>query len=257
MASLPSPPSSQRTGPDSAPSRTVLVTGGSRGIGRAICLEFARAGWRVGVHYRERKEEAEQTVGMIQRSGGEGAAFQADIRVGAQVRDMVNQAATRWGRLDAMICNAGQGSASLAIRMPSDHWSLLIETNLTGAFHCLQAVGNHMSAQREGVVVLVGSYAAQQGSHGQAAYAAAKAGLFGLAKSAAREWGPSNVRVNVVLPGWHRTELSESAMPTPEEMADHVLGRSPDLQAVARAIRHLTEFPEASGQVWNLDSRIF
>lgn len=257
MAQLPSPPFSPGQGSPSDTPCTVLVTGGSRGIGRAICQEFARTGWRVGVHYRQRKEEAEKTVALIHQSGGEGDTFQADIRDGAHVEEMVRQVIARWGRLDALVCNAGQGSAGLAIRMPLDHWSLLIETNLTGAFHCLKAAGPHMMAQREGAVVLVGSYAALQGSPGQAAYAASKAGLIGLAKSAAREWGRWNVRVNVVLPGWHRTELTEFAMPAREEMEDHLLGRPPDLVTVARAIRQLAEFPEASGQVWNLDSRIF
>lgn len=260
MTSPPLPSSSPCPGPSPAAPRTVLVTGGARGIGRALCLEFAGAGWRVGVHYRERKEEAEKTVALIRRAGGDGAPFQADIRNRSQVEEMIRQVVARWGRLEALICNAGQGSAGLAIRMSPADWSLVLETNLTGAFHCLQAAGRQMVAQRDGAVVLIGSFAAVQGSPGQAAYAASKAGLLGLARSAAREWGAWNVRVNVVFPGWHRTELSGSAMPGADEtgaMGDHVLGRSPDVQAMARTVRQLTEFPEASGQVWNLDSRIF
>lgn len=245
-------------GPKTSPvsPRTVLVTGGARGIGRAICLEFAQAGWQVGVHYLERKEEAEKTVALIHRSGGEGDFFQADIRSQAQTGEMVHQVIARWGRLDALICNAGKGSACLAIRMPLDEWSLVIASNLTGTFHCLQAAGPYMISQRDGAVVLIGSFAAIQGNAGQAAYAASKAGLLGLAKSAAREWGPRNVRVNVVFPGWHRTELSGSSMPAFKETEDHVLRRTPDLPAMVRTVRHLAEFSDASGQVWNLDSRI-
>jgi 3-oxoacyl-[acyl-carrier protein] reductase len=244
---------------DASPRPVVLVTGGSRGIGRAICLEFGRAGWRVGVHYRERRQEAEGTVDLVKHAGGEAIAYPADIRDAAQVRAMVKDVATRWGRLDVMICNAGQAASGLVLRLSPDQWSSLIETNLTGTFHCVQAAGDVMQVQGDGSVLVLTSYAGLQGRPGQAAYAASKAGLLGLVKTTAREWGCHNIRINAVCPGWHRTDLSGSALPDPAEgagPADHVLGRFVDLNEVARSIYHLALLQDISGQVWNLDSRI-
>jgi len=131
-----------------------------------------------------------------------------------------------------------------------------VETNLTGTFHCLQAAGPVMARQRNGAVIVVGSLAALQGGAGQAAYAASKAGLMGLVKSAAKEWGNRNIRVNMALPGWHKTPLAGSAFPH-EASVDHVLGRTPSLEDVAGSIYRLALLQDSSGQIWNLDSRIF
>lgn len=235
---------------------TVLVTGGSRGIGRAICLEFGRRGWRVGVHYRERRDEAGKTAAMIKDGGGKTALYQADIRHAGQVQAMVQDFVACWGRLDVLICNAGQAVSSLVLRLRPEQWADVIETNLTGTFHCLRAAGPVMLAQREGSVLVVASFAGFQGRAGQAAYAASKAGLLGLVKSVAREWGPHNVRINAVCPGWHQTGLSEASLPGSDELAEHVLGRFVDLESVARSVCHLALLRDASGQAWNLDSRI-
>lgn len=235
----------------------MLVTGGSRGIGRAVCLEFGRAGWRVGVHYRERKAEAEETAALVARAGGEALPCRADVRDSIQVQDLVEQLSARWGELDVLVCGAGRASSGLVLRCSPDDWDAVIGTNLTGTFHCLRAVGPRMIARRSGSVVVVGSFAGLQGRPGQAAYAAAKAGLVGLVKTAAREWGRHNVRINVVLPGWQRTELAGTAMPDAAALADHVLARTVALEDVARTVYHLALMTGTSGQVWNLDSRIF
>lgn len=237
-------------------SPTVLVTGGSRGIGRAICLAFGHAGWRVGVHYRVRREEAERTIAMVKDLGGDGRGFQADIREAQKVQAMVEEYVAHWGGLDVMVCNAGQASDGLLLRLHPEQWAATIDTNLTGTFHCLQAAGNVMIRQHRGSLVVVSSFAATRGQAGQTAYAASKAGLLGLVKTAAKEWGQHNVRVNAVLPGWHRTDLSAQAIPPADGLHDHVLGRTCDLGAVARAIYHLALLEDASGQAWNLDSRI-
>lgn len=235
--------------------QAVLVTGGSRGIGRAICLEFARAGWHVGVHFRDRRQDAEQTAASVKEAGGDGLLFQADIRNAREVDAMVERFAAQVGRLDVMICNAGQAAGHLVLRVTPEAWASTIDTNLTGTFYCLRAAGKFMLPRRAGSVVVISSFAGVQGRPGQAAYAASKAGLLGLVKTAAREWGPSNVRVNAVLPGWHRTELAGAAVPADNDFT-HVLGRLGDLQSVGRSIYHLALLPDVSGQVWNLDSRI-
>lgn len=241
---------------------SVLITGGSGTIGRALCVEFGRAGWNVGVHYRVRRDEAERTAAEVVESGGMACCLQADIREAKQVRTMVETVLARWGRLDVLICNAGQAGGGLLLKTSLEQWATTIETNLTGTFHCLQAAGSVMVGQGGGSVLVVASFSALQGTTGQAAYAAAKAGLLGLVKSAAREWGVRNVRVNAVCPGWHRSDLAGAALPSESEFTEtmgvnqHVLGRLTDVESVARSIHHLALLPAASGQIWNLDSRI-
>lgn len=237
-------------------SRTALITGGSRGIGRAVCLEFARAGWQVGVHYRERKAEAEQTVALITQDGGTSMPYQAEIRDGAQVGRMIKHVVATYGQLDVVICNAGTSSSQLLLRLAPEEWADVLATNLTGTFHCLQAAGQQMLQQGHGSIIVVGSYAGLHGEVGQSAYAASKGGLLGLVKASALEWGRHNIRVNAVLPGWHQTELVGAAMPDATELNSHLLGRAPCLQEVARSIFHLATLQDISGQVWNLDSRI-
>ena len=240
-----------RSAPKGRP--VVLVVGGSGGIGRAICLAFGTAGWNVGVHYRTRERDAARTVTAVAKHGGRGLALQADIRDGKQVQEMVARLMDRWQRLDVLICAAGQAVSDLVLRTSMEDWTAMVDVNLTGTFHCLQAAGAVMVPRRSGSIVIIGSLSGAQGQQGQAAYAAAKAGLLGLVKTAAKEWGPYNVRVNAVFPGWHRTGLSGDAFPG--TVGDHVLGRTPRLDAVAHSIVHLAQSEDASGQVWNLDSR--
>jgi len=256
MSNLSMSQADSRVSPSSITRPTVLVTGGSRGIGQAICLEFGRAGWRVGVHYRERKDDAARTAATVTANGGEGFSCQADIGDVRQVEAMVQEFVTRWGRLDVLVCNAGQAANGLVLGVRPDEWKAVIETNLTGTFHCLKVAARHMLAQGDGSVIVVSSFASVQGRAGQSAYAASKAGLLGLVKTAAHEWGRNNVRINVIFPGWHRTELSEAALLGMDDFEDHVLGRSPNLEEVARSVYHLALLKDISGQVWNFDSRM-
>jgi 3-oxoacyl-[acyl-carrier protein] reductase len=235
---------------------TVLVTGGSGGIGRAICVAFGQAGWRVGVHYHASARAAARTAAEVRRHGGTALLFHADVRDGKQTQDMVAQLVDRWGRLDVMVCNAGVASSALVLRAGAKDWATVVDTNLTGTFHCLRAAGSVMVAQRDGAVIVVGSLSGVQGTAGQAAYAASKAGLLGLVKTVAKEWGRRNVRVNAVLPGWQKTALAGSAFPD-DVFADHALGRTPSREDVARSIYRLSLLKDSSGQVWNLDSRVF
>jgi 3-oxoacyl-[acyl-carrier protein] reductase len=211
----------------------------------------------VGVHYRTRLADADSTVAAIQQGGGEGFALQADLRRADETDAMFAQFLSRSSRLDVLVCNAGTAASGLLLRLSDSRWQEVIDTNLTGTFHCLRAVGPTLLKQQAGSVVIVSSFAAQQGRPGQASYAASKAGLLGLMKSAAREWGRSNVRVNAVFPGWHRTGMAETVMPAADNLEDHALGKSPDLEEVADAVVYLALLKGASGQVWNLDSRIF
>ncbi len=236
--------------------RVVLVTGASGGIGQAICLEFARTRWSVGVHYHTRLADAERTAAEVAASGGDALPLCADVRRADQVEKMVGAVIDRWGYLDVLICAAGLASRQLLTRTGPEVWEAIVETNLTGTFLCMKAAADRMLPRRSGAIVVIGSHAALQGRPGQAAYAASKAGLIGLVKTAAREWGPSNLRVNVVLPGWQRTAMTGFGAAVPEDLGDHALGRSPSIEEVARSVVHLAQLDDVSGQVWNLDSRM-
>lgn len=241
---------------------SVLVTGASGVIGRAVCLEFARAGWRVGVHYRQRREAAVETARLVRDGGGQDLLLQADIVEAKQVQAMTEALLARWGRMDVLVCNAGRASGGLLLRTGPEDWQAVIETNLTGTLHCLQAAGSGMVERRDGAVIVIASFAGLQGDAGQAAYAASKAGLIGLVKSAAREWGPFNVRVNALCPGWQASDLAGAALPDPlglgahPTVEEHALRRFVAVESVARTVFHLAGLKDTSGQVWNLDSRI-
>lgn len=235
--------------------QSVLVTGASGGIGRAICRAFAAAGWYVGVHYYRHKVEAAKTLRVVRVTGGSGGLYQADVCVVESVRRMIDTFTENTPRPAAFICNAGIAASSLVLRQREDEWMSVIQTNLTGTFHCLQAMATPLLVQGGGSIVVIGSHAGYRGSAGQAAYAASKAGLIGLVKTAAQEWGGQNVRVNLVLPGWHQTGLSEGAMPDDRDWPDHSLRRPPAIEEVARTIVHLAQLNDLSGQVWNCDSR--
>lgn len=233
----------------------VWVTGGSRGIGRAVAQRFGEAGWRVAVQYCHREQEAQRTAELVEAAGGEAFVVQADVRDAGQVAKVARAIEERWHRLDALICSAGVAEDGLIVRTSIDHWTKVIDTNLTGVFHCLREAAKLMEGYG-GNIVVVGSFAGFHGAGGQAAYAASKAGLLALARSTAQEWGPNNIRVNLALPGWQKTELAGEALPEGPWLADHALGRRPDLDEVAESIYRLATVKDTSGQVWNLDSRL-
>jgi 3-oxoacyl-[acyl-carrier protein] reductase len=136
-----------------------------------------------------------------------------------------------------------------------EDWAEVLATNLTGTFHCLRAMAPPLLASGGGSIVVIGSHAGYHGSLGQAAYAASKAGLIGLVKTAAQEWGSQNIRVNLLLPGWQRTELSKGMMPESAGWTDHALRRSPSIEEIAKTVLHLAQLTDVGGQVWNCDSR--
>jgi 3-oxoacyl-[acyl-carrier protein] reductase len=233
----------------------VLVTGASGGIGRAISRACAAAGWFVGVHFFGREAEAQKTLRAVRATGGDGVLCQADIRDAAAVRETIEGFARQVTAPLALICSAGIASSQLVVRQRAEDWDAVVETNLTGTYHCLRAMAPFLAAQGGGSIVVVGSHAGYRGSTGQAAYAASKAGVIGLVKSAAKEWGPENIRINLVLPGWQQTGLSAEAIADRQDWSDHALGRPPAMEDVARTIVHLIQLRDVSGQVWNCDSR--
>ena len=212
--------------------KNALVTGASRGIGRAIAAELARAGANVVVGFRSGKDEAEALAAEI------GArAVQADVANADDARRLVEEA----GDLDILVNNAGLTRDGLLARMPDDDWRTVIETNLSSVFYTCRAVCRPMMKKRAGAIVNVSSIVGVHGNWGQTNYAASKAGIIGFTKSLARELGSRNVRANVVAPGYVKTQLTEVL---PEEataamLQNTPLGRLGDPADVAGAVRFL------------------
>ncbi len=191
-------------------------------------------------------------------AGGGAEIFQADVSVREGARKLVEAAARRWGRLDVLVNNAGISRDRTILKMSEEEWRRVIEVNLSGAFWVLQAAAKVMSAQKDGAILNVASILAARGAVGGANYAAAKAGLVALTKSAARELGRFNVRVNAFLPGFHPTDMNQAFTPEHVEKikGEHSLGRFPDREELGRFIVHLAGLKSVSGQVFAFESRI-
>jgi 3-oxoacyl-[acyl-carrier protein] reductase len=187
--------------------QVVLVTGASRGIGRAVALAVARQGARVLVNYQRNDAAAQAVVAEVAAAGGEAYAIRADVTDERQVTDMVAACMDRWGRLDGLVCNAGITADAPFTRMREEQWRSVIETNLTGVFLCCREALGPMSERGYGRIVTIGSLAGLAGNLGQVNYAAAKAGLVGFTRALAREAAPRGITANVVAPGYIETDL--------------------------------------------------
>jgi len=212
--------------------RTALVTGASRGIGRAIAEELARAGAQVVLGYRSGKQEAEELAAAIG-----GRAIQADVASPDDAKRLVEEA----GDVDVLVNNAGLTRDGVLARMSDEDWRDVIETNLSSVFYTCRAVTRPMMKKRAGAIVNVSSVVGVHGNWGQSNYAASKAGIIGFTKSLARELGSRGVRANVVAPGYVKTRLTEVL---PEEatqamVANTPLGRVAEPHEVAGAVRFL------------------
>lgn len=236
----------------------ILITGASRGLGRRLALAFGRAGHSVAVNYRARRGEAESVVGEIQALGGKAEPFLADVSDPHQAQSLVDTVVRKWGRLEGLINNAGMTRDRPIAKMSLKEWRDVIDTNLSGPFYCLQAASRHMIRKKNGFIINVGSIVGVRGGMGCANYAAAKAGLLGLTKAAARELGRYNIRVNGILPGFHLTEMGEQipAIQREKVVAEHALGRTTAGDDLERFVLSLSEMTTVSGQIFNIDSRV-
>lgn len=189
--------------------RVAIVTGAVRGIGRAIAHELARDGFAVVVNYRGEESMATSLCDELGAYGGQSLAVRADITNAGDVAGLVEQAINRYGRLDALVNNAGITRDTLLMRMSEEDWDAVLETNLKGAFLCSKAAIRPMMRQRSGAIVNLTSVVGLTGNAGQTNYSAAKAGLIGFTKSLAREVGSRGVTVNAVAPGFIETRLTD------------------------------------------------
>lgn len=189
-----------------------LVTGASRGIGRAIALELASAGARVAVNYLRQAEEAETVVRTISGSGGEAFAVRADVADPAQVQAMVDEVIGKWGRIDILVNNAGTTREYPLVGMEQDEWDAVMAVNLDGVFLVCRAVGKHMFLQKRGKIINVSSVTARVGGRGQANYAASKGGVEALTRALAVEFSHKGIQVNAVAPGLIETGMTRALL---------------------------------------------
>ncbi len=192
--------------------KTALVTGASRGIGRATALELAKAGAKVAVNFAGNRAAAEEVVSLIEAAGGQAMLVQADVGNAVDVETMLKAVVERFGKIDILVNNAGITRDNLIMRMKEEDWDAVIHTNLKGIFNCTKAVSKLMMKQRYGRIINMASVVGVMGNAGQANYAAAKAGVIGFTKSMAKELASRNITVNAVAPGYISTDMT-AALP--------------------------------------------
>lgn len=240
--------------------RTALVTGGSRGIGRAVALELGRLGARVVISYRRDREAAESVVAELQAMDTDAAAFPADVAVADEARALVAEATATWGRLDILVNNAGITRDKSLRKLSAEDWNAVMATNLSSVFYTVSAARETMCEQRHGRIVNIGSFVGQAGNFGQTNYAASKGGMIAFTKSAALELARYNVTVNIVAPGFTLTEMLDQV---PDEIREKLIekipaGRFGRPEEVARAVAFLaTDGDYITGQQLNVNGGIY
>lgn len=204
--------------------KCAVVTGASRGIGRAIALQLASEGAKVVVNYSGSEQKAHEVVEEIKANGGEAIAVQANVADADSVQNLMKSALDTYGSIDILVNNAGITRDNLLMRMKDDEWDDVINTNLKGVFLCTKAVTRQMMKQRAGRIINISSIVGVAGNAGQANYVAAKAGVIGLTKTTAQELASRNILVNAIAPGFITTEMTEGL---PEDLKEGMLKQIP------------------------------
>ena len=235
--------------------KVAIVTGASRGIGRAIALELASVGAKVAVNFASSSDAADELVAQIVGSGGEAIAIGADVSKAEQIDALVSTVMDKWGRVDVLVNNAGITRDTLLLRMKIEDWQAVIDTNLTGVFSCTRVVSKIMLKQKSGRIINIASVAGQMGNPGQANYSASKAGVIGFTKTVAKELSSRGITVNAVAPGFIATDMTNDLKA--EGILQFIpLGRYGQPEEVAGMVRFLAADPAAAyitGQTFNVD----
>jgi 3-oxoacyl-[acyl-carrier protein] reductase len=235
--------------------KVALVTGASRGIGRATALALASEGSAVMVNYASSSSAAAEVVAEIEANGGRAIAFKANVANSDEVNQLIAATMEKFGRIDVLVNNAGITRDTLLLRMKLEDWQAVIDLNLTGVFLCTRAVSKIMLKQKSGRIINITSVAGQMGNAGQSNYSASKAGVIGFTKTVARELAPRAITVNAVAPGFIATDMTDGLK------ADAILQMIPlarygQPEEVAGMIQFLASSPAAAyitGQVFNVD----
>jgi 3-oxoacyl-[acyl-carrier protein] reductase len=236
--------------------QVAIVTGGSRGIGRAIALRLAAAGCKLVINYASNQAAADETKQAIEAAGGEVVLVQGDVGNPATADTLIKAAVDTWGRLDILVNNAGITRDGLLMRMKDDDWNVVIQTDLTSAFYLTRAASKVMMKARAGRVINITSVVGLIGNAGQANYAAAKAGLVGFTKAVAKELASRNILVNAVAPGFIASEMTEAMTEDAKQRTlDTIpLGRYGQPEEVASLVHYLAaEGSYITGQVFCVD----
>lgn len=237
--------------------RVAVVTGGSRGIGRAVALELAKRGAAVVVNYNRSPESAEKVVAQIIAEGGRAAAFQADVSAFEQAAALIKFSVDMFSDLHILVNNAGITRDTLIMMMSEEDWDAVMATNLKSTFNCAKVAVKHMMRKRYGRIINMASVAGQMGNAGQTNYSASKAGQIGFTKALAREVASRNITVNAIAPGFVDTEILDSVPPEMMEAAMKFvpLGRKGQPEEIAYAVAFLASDQAAyiTGQVLGVD----
>ena len=236
-------------------SQTALVTGASRGIGKAIAILLAKEGAEVIINYSSSLENANKVVSEINSFGGKAYPLQADISNENSVNELVKTVMEKNNKIDVLVNNAGITKDGLLMRMKTDDWQKVLDLNLSGVFYCTRAVSRQMLKQRKGRIINITSVVGLMGNPGQANYSAAKAGVVGLTQSAAKEFASRGITVNAVAPGFISTDMTKD-LNSESILSAIPLGRFGNPEDVAGAVRFLAADPSSSyitGQVIQVD----
>ncbi len=236
--------------------QVAIITGSSRGIGKATAMALATEGAKVVVNYAQSSSAAEAVVSEIEGMGGEALALKADVSKADEVDAMIAATMEKFGRIDVLVNNAGITRDTLLLRMKPEDWQAVIDLNLTGVFLCTRAVSKIMLKQRSGRIINISSVAGLMGNPGQANYSAAKAGVIGFTKTIAKELAARGITANVVAPGFIATDMTDDLKNTEEILKFIPLGRYGQAEEVAGLIRFLAADPAAAyitGQTLNVD----
>ena len=237
--------------------KVALVTGASRGIGRAIALKLAAEGAKVAINYAGNTAKAEKVKAEIEKNGGEAILVQADVADSAAVETMVNTVVEKFGQIDILVNNAGITRDGLLMRMKDEDFDAVINTNLKGVFYCTKLVSKLMMKKRSGRIINMASVVGLMGNAGQTNYAAAKAGVIGFSKSAAKELAARGITVNMVAPGFIDTDMTAAMTDKAKEMTltGIPLNRMGTPEDVANAVAFLVSDNASyiTGQVINVD----
>lgn len=230
-----------------------LVTGGSRGIGKACAMELAKAGYDVVINYAGNVDAANKTVEEIKALGVDSAAYKFDVSNAEQVNAGIAEIVEKYGRIDVLVNNAGITRDGLFMRMSEENWNAVINTNLSSAFYVSQPVVKVMMKQRSGAIVNMASVVGVSGNAGQANYSAAKAGLIGLTKTLAKELGSRGIRVNAVAPGFINTDMTKDL--DTSKFLDYIpLKRLGEPSDIAKTVKFLAADADyITGQVIEVD----
>ena len=231
-----------------------LVTGSSRGLGKAVALAFGRRSYRVVVHYNDKEKEAENVASQIEQS----IVLRANVRDFNEVKTLVDAVIKKWGRVDILVNSAGITKEALLLRTSEKDFEDIVAVNLKGPFHFIRAVSPYMMKQKCGHIINVSSIAGIKGKPGLSAYAASKAGLIGLTLTTALELSRYNIMVNAVLPGYMLTDMGTNTGEKTKEITlkDSIVKKYSSPDTTAEFVSYLSNTSGITGQVFNLDSRI-